>query len=121
MLTKLLKKTVSLIKVNETEITDDVYGMTEETKSTYSPNCEIQDITFEDLQFMPAGLMKIGDAVGYFLDYYVSGSTTYTVEAGDLIVDRGSSYRVEQFLEPTYGDYKVFKRAYLRRQSGGGT
>ena len=121
MLNKMLNKTVTLNKVTESEISGDIYGMTTESKATYSLNCKIQDVTFEDLQFLPAGMMKIGDAVGYFLDYYVSSGHTYTVEAGDLILDRGSIYRVENFLEPTFGDYKVFKRAYLKRLSGGGT
>ena len=119
MLAKLLKRNIVLIKVTETEIEDDLYGQAEESKSTYSIKAEIQDITESDIMYLPEGALKVGDAIGYFLDYYIVSGNTIVVDVDDLIIDRGHSYRVQTILQPSQGDNNVYRRASLRRLEGG--
>lgn len=63
---KILRQTCKLIKVTDQEIEDE-YGQSVESQTLYEiPNCEIQPITSEDLQFMPPGVLEVGDARAFF-------------------------------------------------------
>ena len=66
-LRKILGKKVTLKKYTYSG-TEDEYGQKERTlDDSYSIRAEIQELTSEDLAFLPPGLANIGDAYGYFL------------------------------------------------------
>lgn len=125
MMKKFLNRNVTLEKVTETEIeysgTVDPYGMTEVTKETFTVRAEIQYVTMEDLQFMPPGILTIGDAIGYFLTYYDLEGQIITIDPNDIIKDGDNILRVDTILDHTHGKADVYRRAYLRRMSGGGS
>ena len=122
---KLLRRTVKLVKITATDITYgntiDAYGMQEKTKETYSIKAEIQPVTDADLVILVPGQLTIGDAVGWFLDSYDVKGKTITVDPDDLVLDKDYTYRVDTIQDPTDGNTIIYRRAYLRRMSGGGS
>jgi len=97
MLKRILRQTAKLVKVTIAE-TNDEYGQGVESQVIYTINhCEIQQITSEDLRFMPAGVLKEGDARGFipFLvqetkwlhELIISG--LYTFDSNKVIISNG--------------------------------
>ena len=114
-LRKILGKTVTLKKYTYSG-TEDEYGQKERTLSdSYSIKAEIQELTSEDLAFLPPGLANIGDAYGYFLPSYLAKGKTVEISTEDEIVWNNKTWRIDRVEDYYYGDKIWYKRAFLRR------
>ena len=108
---------VTLSKVTET-IIDSEFGQTSETLTDYIIYAEIQDVTVEDMSYIPAGELKEGDAWGFFLPVYIIDEVEITVEVNDYITFKGRKYLVTRIEESYSSGDTVVLRAILRRQVG---
>ena len=92
---KLLSDQITLVKVTESEISED-WGDTKITTTEYTITGKIVPVTTEDLRFLPSGLLDLGDARGYFLPSYTVDQTTVTVDTGDRIKYLDIEYEVTE-------------------------
>jgi len=114
-LRKVLGKKVTLKKYTYSG-TEDEYGQKERTlDDSYSIRAEIQELTSEDLAFLPPGLANIGDAYGYFLPSYLVKGKTIEISAEDEVVWNNKTWRIDRVEDYYYGDKIWYKRAFLRR------
>lgn len=68
LISKTLTQSCKVIKIKKTEIEDE-YGQVMEEKVEYLvKNVEIQPVSSEDLAFIPAGMLNIGDARAFFAE-----------------------------------------------------
>lgn len=119
-LEKLLKSTgskVTLHKVTENLI-DDEFGQTQVSEFTFQIYAEVQDITLEDMSYLPAGMVKEGDKWGYFSPIYYFEGDPYEVKVNDYITFKGIKYLVVRIEDSYMAGETVARRALLRRTVG---
>ena len=115
VLRKIFKKEVDLKRYSFSE-SDDTYGQaTRSLSETYPIKAEIQELTTEDLSFLPPGVASIGDAYGFFLPTYLVKGREVSVEVEDEIVWDNKIWRVERIENFYYGSKLWYKRAFLKR------
>ena len=77
---------------------------------TLTQGADVQPVTHEFKEMLEAGLVNVGDAVGYFRPSYVISGTTYTVERGDLITFNSEAWVVKSIIAKTVVDGTEVRR-----------
>lgn len=117
---------VTLHKVTTTEIDtghqdefeDNPFGQVDQSEKTYSIKAEIQNITLEDMTYLPPGQVKEGDCWGYFLSSYRIEGEDIEIEVNDYITFNSIKYLIERIESYWDGNTEVYRRAFLRREVG---
>jgi len=113
---KQLRGKVTLLKVKEIIDETDEYGQeTKESITKFSLKAQIDVITPEDLTWLPPGLLRVGDARGFFLPYYTLDGKKISVDLKDYIVFDQHTFVVDRIEDIFYGKDIVYREAYLRR------
>ena len=100
------KENYVLMKKTETAITSsDEYGDTIITYTNYTIAGSIIPLTLENIAYMQAGILKLGDARGYFRRTYTIGITSVSIIAGDMVKDVESNIT---YYVSVINDYKAF-------------
>lgn len=116
---KTLGSKITLQKVTETILASgSEFGDTKETTTNYSIYAEIQTITLEDMNYLPAGEVRTGDAWGFFLPKYQVEGLEVTVEVNDYIIFNEKKYLVVRLEDEYMSGQTVLRRAFLQRQVG---
>ena len=98
------KETVQRVRITKSY---DTYDDVVESKATANVDAIIQVIRLEDVNEF-GGLMKVGDATGYF-------KHDADVQAGDRIIHDGITYEVDEIHTDRIEGVDVLKEATLKR------
>ena len=100
-----LGKTVNVYKITET--LNDYGDVTKATSSTLTVVAEIQVMTGDE-RLVRAGILKIGDANGFF-------PPTADIKIGDEVEYQGNKYIIVSLFKEQIGSSEVYQETHLQR------
>lgn len=110
---RILREIVTLRKVTETAISEDEYGMTEESTKDYSIKVQVIPLTTEDLIWLKAGGFSSGDIRVFSLSSYDLEGQTIIPQVEDKIIYNGISFRIDKKTS-----YNTHLELMCKRESG---
>lgn len=117
VLPKIFKKYVKdkLILRKITRTADNGWGQPDYTYTDYAIRGVATPITFEDLTFLPPGIIKEGDISIVLLPTYRIGATSISPETMDRLIYAGKEFEIRVLEDIMDGDRTVIRTGYGKR------
>jgi hypothetical protein len=117
MYKQLLNGTAVVAKVALTDDADSTYyGIQTAVNTTFTLECVLYPVRFDDMRFMPAGIIEVGDIRGFFMPSYQRGTTMVTIGTNDLIYYNDEAYEIRSVTDITDGKRIILKEVYGRKR-----